>query len=541
MKNKRPSIDGFIPRRTGNQLGEHHMYKEFKDVDKERSNLHTGNEASSQLGSARGDMLLGRLDLEESLNQIDESSDDRKLSKRQERKALKSAKRPGKLRRIIKWLVIIILVAGLGFGAYYATRIFLAGGNVFNGSILDLIQNQPLKQDSNGRSNFLILGTSEDDPGHLGGTLTDSIMVISIDQKNKNAYIFNVPRDLDVQYGEACLPGYSGKVNAYFACADDGTSKEAEQNRLAKTQKLIGDIFGIDIQYGVHVNYTVMRDVVNAIGGSINITIESRDPRGQMDANFDWKCGASYYQRVKNCPPDGHYIQYPNGQVTLDAEHALYLAQARGDVENYGFSQSNFDREKNQQKILLAIRGKALTVGTLSNINTITNLVEALGNNLRTNIQTKEIRTIMNVASTLKSEDIHTLSLIDGDSPVMDGTGNPSAGTYSYSAIRAFIKKSLSSNAVVREGAQIAVLNGSSVGGAAQAEADKLEAKDFNVTTTGNARQGSYDAYEIYILDSTKTATLDALKAIYPNATIKTTTPPGSFKTGTSFVLVIGG
>ncbi|QQR51189.1 hypothetical protein IPF89_05585 [Candidatus Saccharibacteria bacterium] len=55
----------------------------------------------------------------------------------------------------------------------------------------------------------------------------------------------------------------------------------------------------------------------------------------------------------KNCPPNGHFIDYPNGPVTLDAEHALYLAQARGDVENYGFEMSNFDREKNQQKLLL--------------------------------------------------------------------------------------------------------------------------------------------------------------------------------------------
>lgn len=63
-------------------------------------------------------------------------------------------------------------------------------------------------------------------------------------------------------------------------------------------------------QYSVHVNYTVMRDVVKALDG-ITVTIESRDPRGQMDSNFDWKCKggnayASQATMIKNCPPSGH-------------------------------------------------------------------------------------------------------------------------------------------------------------------------------------------------------------------------------------------
>jgi len=433
--------------------------------------------------------------------------------------------------------LIIILAAG-GYSAY---RFIVVGNNIFQGNIFDVFSSEPLKQDSNGRSNFLILGTSEDDPGHQGADLTDSILVLSVDQKNKNSYMFSVPRDMEVKYDRPCVPGYSGKINAFFSCVNIEETKEAEQDRLAKTQKLIGDIFGIDIQYGIHVNYTVMRDVVNAIGGNITVTIESRDPNGQMDSNFDWKCGGNYYERFKNCPPNGHFIDYPNGLITLDAEHALYLAQARGDISpTYGFEKSNFDREKNQQKILVAIRDKAMSSGTLTNLGAISRLIDALGDNLRTNIKTNEIRTLIQVAGEIKSDDIHDISLIDGDNPVMNGTGNPSAGKYEYDDIRALIKKNLSSNPIISEAAPVVVLNGSGQSGFGQTKADELAGLGYNVVLVSNAPDGNYGKVEIYQIGGGNTGTADKLSAMYGGVVIKKSTPPTTVNGDVRFVIIFG-
>lgn len=430
-----------------------------------------------------------------------------------------------------------------------AYKAFRATGNVLNGNFFDIVQHEPLKEDANGRSNFLLLGTSEDDPGHEAGYLTDSIMILSIDQTNKNAYTYSIPRDLYVDYGTACLTGYRGKINVYFSCVNDGTDAAAEQDRLTKTRKFIGNIVGMDIQYAVHVNYTVMRDVVKAIGNKITVKIESRDPRGVMDSNFNWKCGATYYERIQKCPPDGNYIQYPNGEVTLDAEHALYLAQARGDIApTYGFEQSNFDRERNQQKILVAIRDKALSAGTLTNLGAVTGLIDALGNNLRTNIETKEIRTLMQLGQDIKSEDIQSIDLYSTDNPIFTtgpiaGAGSsvyPKAGIYNYTDLRAFLKKKLSSNPVVREGANVTVLNGSDTSGLAQEVADKLTAAGFTIDEVGNApTSGKYAAIEIYQLNDKMTATAAKLKALY-NVEIKTTKPPISVTGNTDFLIIVG-
>ena len=563
--NKRPSIDGFIPRRAGTQLGNLHQGDKAESIDR---SLHTGNKARQSVGVARPTKIIGRNDIDESLREIDDEGLDvstgskarggtfgggsfaggdkkskkasKKDKKRFGRKDKASKKPKSKARRIIKWVGIALLIALIGIGGFLAYKAITASDSVFSGSFLDIVKNDPLKQDANGRSNFLIVGTSEDDPGHQGANLTDSILVLSINQTTKDAFTFSIPRDLEVQYGMPCVPGYAGKINSYFSCVNEEDSDAAEQERLTNTQAFIGDIIGMDIQYGVHVNYTVMRDVVNAIGGSITVNIESRDPNGQMDSNFDWKCGPNYAKRKTVCPPSGHFIDYPNGPAVLDAEHALYLAQARGDAApTYGFEQSNFDRERNQQKILLAIREKALSAGTLSNLGHVTSLVDALGNNLRTNIETKEIRTLMALAKDIPSEKIKSIDLAKEGEAVFNGNAQPVAGKYSFGDLRAYLNKIITQEPFVEEEPHVTVLNGSGTAGMAQTEADKLIAKGFIVDSVGNADDGEYPAVSIYQIATDKPLTAAKLKSMY-NVTLKTTAPPVSVVGETDFLIIIG-
>ena len=559
MNNKKSSIDGFIPRRPDSQVGERHLVNASSPTaTPRRRQLQTeADMVGDQIGMPRegkiiGQSNIGRSDISESLSQIDDIEEQRpprKMSRREKRRWKKEnrTKAQKTRKRIVVIIVSILAAALLAVGGYLAFKAFNAAGHVLNGNFLDLIQNAPLKEDENGRSNFLILGTSEDDPGHEAGYLTDSIMILSVHQKNKDAYMFSIPRDLYVDYGQACMSGYKGKINVYFSCVNDGESDAAEQDRLSKTQAFIGDIVGLDIQYGVHVNYTVMRDVVNAIGGEITVTIDSRDPRGVMDSNFDWKCG-DWSQRIQNCPPAGHFIDYPNGEVTIDAEHALYLAQARGDrAPTYGFEQSNFDRERNQQMIAVAIRDKAMSVGTLTNLGAITGLIDALDNNLRTNLQTKEIRTIMDLAQNIKSESIKSLDFYSDEDPIfttgtLPGAGSsvyPVAGVYDYSELQSFINKQLNAEPFMKEDPHLTVLNGSGELGMAQFVADSLTEKGFTVDMVDNAPEGTYEKIEIYQIDSEKTATAAKLAKLY-GVTIKKSAPPASVTGETDFLIIIG-
>ena len=552
MDRKKPSIDGFVPRRPDSQVGERHVLNASMNAPRRKELQSEDDLQNTPIGTARPGRVVGRSDISDSLSQLDDPNEqhrDRKLSRREKKRLKKENRTRGqKIRKRIIITVILVIVAGLlAAGGYLAFKALNATGNVLNGNFVDLLQNQPLKKDENGRSNFLVLGTSEDDPGHDASYLTDSIMIISVDQEKKNAYTFSIPRDLYVDYEMACMSGYKGKINVYFSCVNDGTDHAAEQDRLAKTQEFIGDIVGLDIQYGVHVNYTVMRDIVNAIGGEITVNIDSRDPRGVMDSNFDWKCGKVSERKV-NCPPSGHFIDYPNGPAVLDAEHALYLAQARGDrAPTYGFEQSNFDRERNQQMIAVAIRDKALSSGTLTNLGAVTGLIDALGNNLRTNIETKEVRTLMDVAQHVENQNIKSLDFYSDENRIfttgpVPGAGSsvyPAAGLYDYSDLQAYVLRELTAEPFMKEEPVVTMLNGSGELGIAQTAADALEAKGFTIDGIDNAPEGTYEKVVIYQINPDKTASAAKLKEIY-GVTPKTTTPPVSVNGETDFVVIIG-
>jgi len=545
INKRKASIDGFVLRRSGDLLGglhnnESNTKRNRPIAAQDYRPLHNTGDGDNVrvLGQPRLGHELGRQDISESLNEIDNTvTPEKKLSRRQRRQMAKLAKKPrGKLFRIFKRSVIVLLIIVAIIAGFFIYKSLNASHNIFQGNILDIFSNKELKMDANGRSNFLVLGTSEDDPNHDGANLTDSMLIISINQKTKDAYMFSVPRDLYVDYGMACFAGYSGKINAYFSCSNEEDTPNGEQARLTATQKLVGDIFGLDIQYGAHVNHTVIKEAVDAVGGvDVDIQGSNGDP-GVYDRNFDWRCNYKCY-----------LVKYDNGVHHLDGEHALYLAQARGDVApTYGLGNSNFDREKNQQKILIAIKDKAMSTGTLTNLGKISGLIDALGDNLRTNIQMGEVRTLMQVASETKPGDVHTVSLVgESDSVVKTGSYGgasvviPSAGVYDYSEIQNFIKKSINSDPVSREAAPIVVLNGTGQAGVAQTKADILTAAGFSVTGVDNAPDGTYGKAEIYQIGTDNVATADKLAAMF-NVVIKKTAPPSPVNGNVRFVIIFG-
>ncbi len=542
MRKNQSSVEGFVVKRQNNNLGavknNSHGSRPKAEAVFERPLLHTNEENDRPIGKAQQGLGLGRADIIDSLKGVEEkSSPMKKMSRREMRRQKKLSKKQHPLRRlIIKIIVILTIAAILTVGGYMGYKVLNASHNIVQGNIFDIFKTQPLKQDSAGRSNFLILGTSEDDNGHDGADLTDSMLVVSVDQTKKDIYMFSIPRDLYVDYEMACTSGYSGKINAYFLCSNDGTSAADEQDRLAKTQKFIGGIFDMDIQYGVHVNHTVIKQVVDAIGGvDIDVQGSNGDP-GVFDRSLDWHCNWTCY-----------YVKYDNGIHHMDGVHALYFGMARGhEAPTYGLGNSNFDREKNQQKIIIAIREKALTAGTLTNLGAVTGLIDALGDNLRTNIQTSEIQTLMKVASDIKTADIHTISLVaEGESVMGTGTYNgasvvmPKAGIFEYSEIQTYISKQISADPVIKEAAPIAVFNGSGVTGYGKTKSDELIAAGYTISLVDTAPDGQYEKVEVYQIGDKSPQTAAKLATLY-GVKIKTTKPPVSVALETQFVIIFG-
>ena len=299
---------------------------------------------------------------------------------------------------------------------------------VFKGNPMDILISSELKKDENGQTNFLIFGTSEDAKGHGGQELTDSILVASINQENKSAKVFSVPRDLWVNYSVpgsepmSCTVGSQGKINATYLCALEeyrntmnGTSvKEAASLYFAKK---ISEVTGLSMHYYVAADWSAVKMIVDKIGG-IDVDVYADDEDGIHDScqNIDLKKGMYYNM---------------NGDLAMKLARARNAACTPGD---YGLSRSNFDREINQQRIMNAIKNKVSSIGILMNPGQVMSIIDELGDNIRTNIVMSEVRTLIDFGTKLEGG-IQPIPTIDQFSTGRIGLSSVviPAGTSTYS------------------------------------------------------------------------------------------------------------
>ena len=546
------SVDGFVVRRRVESTDQsEHIVNNSNNLSSPQRRIindpdFTGKTpANYQLGDDTGDTMNPEQqllnDIEDSLNQIDditppESEDSGRHQRRARRHQMEQqAKKPRKKvskGKIVKWIVIVIILAILGVVGYLAVKAFLAGGKVFTGNPLDIITTKTrLAEDDNGRTNILIFGTSGytmDEDAWDGAMLTDSIMVVSLDQDNNDAYMMSLPRDLYVRNNCPALGKTSGKLNEVFYCAYT-TDKDEVAGAKALMAKS-GEILGLDIQYYIHADWTALVQAIDAVGG-VDVTIESDDPRGIYDSSTG--------------------IKYANGEVAhLDGEKALALARARNhNYGDYGLAGGNYDREKNQQKILAAFQQKAMSAGTLLNPVAVNNLIDSLGNNLITSFETGHVQTLIDIASNLQADHIKQLPFVgrDDGGPNLIATYAPNgtylgeapvAGVYDYSEIQAYVAQNLSSDPVVMEGATIDVLNGSDQAGLAAKKAEELEDDNYTIGSIDNAPASTTESVTIYQLNGDMTNTATALKDKYGVELIQGEL--AGYYTNADFVIVFG-
>ena len=454
-----------------------------------------------------------------------------KKSRRQRRHDRKQYKKEhaSNKKRLFKRLAlgfgVLVLLAGVTFGFRFYRDIAKLTGNSNPFALLGVFHPVPL-QNQNGRVNILLAANSADDPGHNGANLTDSIMVLSVNTKNNTALILSVPRDLWVN-----IPGngYS-KINAAYP--DGG---------MDLLQNVVQKDLGLTIDYQALVNYEAFKDLVDAVGG-ITINIQSPDPRGIYDPNID-------YTSRRCCA----LAKYPNGPVTLNGHQALNLARARGDPNPYGipygFSDGDFDRTQHQRQMLLAIKDKSSQAGVIANPFKVSALVDAVGNNVKTNLQLDEVETLYTYMKKIDDNSIasYNVNTLKGGNTTMlenyttpDGQSAliPAAGVGDYSAIQAQIRKIFSSDPVAREGATVVVLNGTEVTGLAMRQDNKLIGKGMTVSV---ADAPVTQATSTIIDDSNGQMpnTLAYLKKHY-NATVVTDASLTRGYPGADFILILG-
>lgn len=159
MSSKRPAMDGFIPRKPQNnnldaETNNKGHYGSLNSMPKKSTVNYFDSPAESKAKINHDGGLFGNLS--DADDWFIEPTDKKYHKKRRDKKSL--TQKPKHLfRHIVKLLIILSVLALIGAGGYVVYRFISASGSIFQGSVIDIFKNQPLQEDSNGRSNFVIL------------------------------------------------------------------------------------------------------------------------------------------------------------------------------------------------------------------------------------------------------------------------------------------------------------------------------------------------------------------------------------------------
>ncbi len=438
---------------------------------------------------------------------------------------MKQSKKPAsKKRKIITGIIItllsLILIAGI-IVVLWGNDIIakITGGQ---GNVLDLIFTDetytPLKTDDNGRTNILALGTSgynmagdEGNGTHDGAQLTDSIMVISLNQDTGDIAMLSLPRDLKAS--PTCTA--TGKINEVYWCNNMNGDNDAAGAEALMTE--VGNILGLDFQYYAHLNWGSLVSIVDTLGG-ITVTLDE-DIEDYYYTKAVYQAGVEY---------------------TINGAEALGLARAR-----HGTASGDFSRGASQQKILIGIKDKVFEKDL--SITDLLSLAGTLGDNLRTNFSIDEMKTLAHLTSEFDFDSMRQISLLEPERLMTTGMINgisyvlPSAGVGNYTAIQTYLAKMLSNDPKVYEDASILVLNGTDTAGLASSERTTLEEDGYVNISVDDAPAGTYDQeYTLYALTDDKPNTQKSLEKKYSSAAKSASELPAGISTAYDFVLILG-
>jgi LCP family protein required for cell wall assembly len=300
------------------------------------------------------------------------------------------------------------------------------------------------------RLNILLIGADEQNGGHN----TDTMITVSIDPASGQVVMFTLPRDtVDVPVPPGPARNvwgsvYAGKINSFWVAARNrsdvfpgATPKARGYNGL---KAIIGNLYGLDIQYYVEVNFDGFRKVVDALGG---VTINVQVP--VLDDNFP-KAGG---HRERLFVPAG--VQHMTGDEALD------YARSRK-------STSDFERGARQQRLIVSLRQQLDISSVLKNVNP---LAEAIGQSLRTDIPRELVPQLLGLANRMDTRSIRSVIFTPPlyqiecmNCPPRGYTIQPRVTRIRAAVAEAFNidpKFAEARDALAQEGAQVWVLNGS--------------------------------------------------------------------------------
>lgn len=360
-----------------------------------------------------------------------------------------------------------LIIIGGGLVWFLQSGIIVKNNGQGSLALQDQVDPAQLKGEGDGRVNLLLIGVDE------GKSLSDSIILLSLDPIAKDVAMVSIPRDMYVE-----IPGYgSAKINAAHSY---GENYDYEGGGPALLSETLSQTLDAPIHYYVRLDFEAFDQAIDTVGG-VNVDVE------ETIEDF------SYPDEVNG----GHIHFYLEaGPQELDAETALKYARSR-------YSTSDFDRSRRQQKLLLAFKDKVLSLGTLTNPAKINSLMHNFSGNVETNLKLEEIIRLVDISKGI-NEDRVVQAQIDTSEDSFLSFSNlygqsvlvPTAGD--YSEIQEYVRGILVDGYIKDEAARVSVLNGTTVPGVATNTGQLLRSYGYKVDNVDNASDQNYTRTVIF-------------------------------------------
>lgn len=276
-------------------------------------------------------------------------------------------------------------------GVYFAYGITKTGYNyIKNFELKELVfmWGAELDKSPNNFTNILVVGTGGQQ--HESPDLTDSIMVVSIDENSGTVSMLSIPRDLYFR-------DYWSRINKIFY-----TAKQKYLNKFSKEEDEAVDLamntlkdnveefLNVDIQYYIKTDFKAFQDIVDALGGiTLHVKEAINDP---------------YYPDDKTYGYDPFKID--KGVQQLDGETALKYVRSRKTTSDY-------DRSQRQRQVVLAIKESAMSREVLTSPTKIKELYNSVQENVVTDLSILEIITLAKIATSFHPDSIISYGLHD--------------------------------------------------------------------------------------------------------------------------------
>ncbi|MDD8049057.1 MAG: LCP family protein [Thomasclavelia sp.] len=215
---------------------------------------------------------------------------------------------------------------------------------------------------------------------------SDVNLIVTVNPKTRQVLMVSIPRDTQINLHK------NGKMDKLTHTGIYGTDE---------TINTIEDFLNVKINYYAKTNFQGITNIVDAMGG---ITVKS-------DVAFTTRHGN--YSIVK-------------GENEMDGDKALCFVR-----ERYNLPNGDFDRGKNQQKLLKALLEKAMSPAILNNYE---NILSAVEGSFQTDMSSSEIKSLIQMQ--LNDGSAWTFNNVQ-----IQGEGYRTSETYSMSGTSIYVMK----------------------------------------------------------------------------------------------------